>query len=63
MKPATSVTVMLLGLFAVAHIVCVALGVDVTVRGVAVPMWASVVAALFFATLAGAVRREHRRAS
>ena len=37
--------------------------VDVTVRGVAVPMWASVVAAILFATLAGAVRREHRRAN
>ena len=63
MKPATGGTVVLLGLFAVAHIVRVALGVEVTVRGVAVPMWASVVAALLFATLAGAVRREHRRVS
>lgn len=63
MKPATLLMVILLGLFAVAHIVRVALGVEVTVAGVAVPMWGSVVAALLSATLAGAVQREHRRAS
>ncbi len=63
MKPATFVTVILLVLIAAAHIVRVALGLQVTVRGIAVPMWASAVASCVLAALAGLVWNEHRRAA
>lgn len=60
MKPATSLTVVLLLAIGVLHVVRLIGTAQVTVDGIAIPMWASVVAALVSLGLALGVWREHR---
>jgi hypothetical protein len=60
MKPFTSVSVVVFSLVALLQLVRVALGWDVTINGIVIPQWASVVACVVAATLAFMLRREMR---
>lgn len=62
MKPATLVTAILLVLIALAHVVRLALRIQVTIDGAVVPMWASVVATILPAALAFGLWRENAHA-
>jgi hypothetical protein len=61
MKPFTSLAIVLFSLIALMQILRVTLGWVVTVNGLVVPLWASVIAALVAATLALMIWRENRR--
>lgn len=61
MKPAALLASLFLALIALAHLIRVVSGVGVSVGGVAIPLWMSVVAFLFCGTLALALIREGRR--
>jgi hypothetical protein len=61
MKPFTAVAVVVFALVALLQLVRVALAWDVTVNGIHIPIWASVVACAFAATLAFMLRRESRQ--
>ena len=63
MRPATSVTAMLLILIALAHLLRFAFGLEVTVQGVTVPLWVSIFGTIVPAGLAVGIWREHRRAA
>jgi hypothetical protein len=59
-KP-TTVAIVVFGLVAVAHLIRIALGWDVTVNGTFIPQWASVIACMVAAALAFMLWREPRR--
>ena len=60
MKPFTTVAVIVFALVALLQLLRVALGWAVTVNGVSIPLWASVIAAVVAATLALMLSRESR---
>ena len=60
MKPFTTVAVVVFSLVALLQLLRVALGWEVTVNGILIPLWASVVACVFAATLAFMLSREAR---
>jgi len=60
MKPFTRIAVVVFSLVALLQLFRVALGWDVTVGGILIPSWASVVACVVAATLAFMVWRETR---
>jgi membrane associated rhomboid family serine protease len=61
MKPFTRLAVAVFALVALIQLVRVVLGWDVSIAGVAIPAWASVIAFLVAAVLAVMVHRELRR--
>jgi hypothetical protein len=61
MKPFTHLAVAVFALVALIQLVRVVLGWDVSIAGVAIPAWASVIAFLVAAMLAVMVHRELRR--
>lgn len=60
MKPFTTVAVLVFSLVALLQVLRLALGWEVTVNGIHIPLWASAVAAVVAATLAFMVWREGR---
>ena len=60
MKPFTAVAVVVFSLVALLQLLRVALGWEVTVNGILIPLWASVVACVVAATLALMLSREAR---
>jgi hypothetical protein len=60
MKPATLVGTIFIFVVAVLHLVRILLHVELTVNGVMVPMWMSIVAFLFTGGLAIMMFRENR---
>ena len=60
MKPFTTIAVVVFALVALLQLLRVVLGWDVTVNGVLIPIWASVIACVVAATLAFMVSRETR---
>lgn len=60
MKPFSALAVAVFTLVALAHLLRVVSGWDITVNGALVPLWASVVACVVAATLAVMVAREAR---
>ena len=61
MKPFSSIAVAVFALVALLQLLRVLLGWSVVINGVAIPVWASVVALVIAATLAVTVSREARR--
>ena len=59
MKPFTTMAIVVFGLVAVVQLLRVVLGWDVTVNGVLIPFWVSVIASVVAATLAVMLWREH----
>jgi hypothetical protein len=62
MKPANLVVTALLLLIAIAHVLRLIFGTQVTVAGRTIPMWASAAAAILFAALAIGLWRENAAA-
>ena len=62
MKPATMISTLFLAILAVAHLLRLALRVEITVGGVLVPLWLSVIACVVPAGLAVGLWRENRKA-
>jgi hypothetical protein len=60
MKPGGFLAILLLALVALAHVVRLAIGVEVAVNGVAVPVWVSAVGAAVPTFIAGLLWRETR---
>jgi hypothetical protein len=60
LKPISTVAVVVFFLVALAHLVRVVLGWDVSVNGVSIPIWVSVVACAVTAVLAFMLWRESR---
>ena len=60
MKPFTTIAVAVFSLVALLQLLRVILGWEVTVNGIAIPFWASVIACIVAATLAFMLRREAR---
>ena len=60
MKPFTTVAVVIFALVALLQLLRVALEWEITVNGVLIPLWASVVACVVAATLAFMLWRESR---
>ena len=60
MKPFTAIAVVVFSLVALLQLLRVALGWDVTVNGILIPLWASVIACIVAATLAFMLSREAR---
>ena len=60
MKPFTTVTVVVLSLVSLMQLTRVALGWVVTINGVAIPLWASVIACVVAAALAFMLWRESK---
>jgi len=58
MKPFTSLAALILVLFGLVHLMRLIAGWPITVNGMAVPMWVSVVALISAWVLAGLVWRE-----
>ena len=58
MKPFTTVAVVVFSLVALLQLLRVALGWEVTVNGILIPLWASVIACVVAATLAFMLWRE-----
>jgi hypothetical protein len=61
MKPFTTLASIVFTLVAIVQLLRVGLGWAVTVNGIDIPSWVSVVACLIAATLAIMIRREARR--
>jgi len=59
-KPFTTIAVVVFALVALLQLLRVALGWDVTVNGVLIPLWASVIACVVAAALAFMLAREAR---
>jgi len=57
-KPFTTITIGILGLMAVLHVLRLFFHWPVTINGIDIPMWASVLAAIVAAVLAVMVQRE-----
>jgi len=62
-KPFTVIAVVMFTLIAVLQLVRVVSGWDVSVNGISIPMWASVIAFLVAATLAIMLWREANRSA
>jgi hypothetical protein len=62
MKPATMMSTLFLVIVAVAHLLRLALRVEVIVGGILVPFWVSVIACVVPAGLAVGLWRETRKA-
>lgn len=60
MKPFTTLAVLVFSLVALLQVLRLALGWEITVNGIHIPLWASAVAAVIAATLAFKVWREGR---
>ena len=60
MKPFTAVAVFVFSLVALLQLLRVTLGWEVTVNGIFIPLWASVIACVVAATLAFMLWRETR---
>ena len=60
MKPFTTIAVFVFALIALIQTLRVVLGWDVTVNGISIPPWASVIAIVIAATLAFKIWREMR---
>lgn len=60
MRPISIVAVVVFSLVALAHLLRVALGWEVTVNGISIPMWVSVIACVVSAALAFTLWREPR---
>ena len=60
MKPFTTVAVLVFSLIAIVQLARIVLGWEVTVNGLAIPIWASVIALIVAAGLAVMLWREHR---
>ena len=60
MTRATLIAAVLLGLVAVGHLLRILFNVEVTIGGVAVPMWVSVIGTLVAGGVAILLWREHR---
>ena len=60
MKPFTTVAVVVFSLVALLQLLRVALAWEVTVNGILIPLWASIIACVIAATLAFMVWREAR---
>jgi membrane associated rhomboid family serine protease len=60
MKPFTTVAVVVFALVALLQLLRVVLGWEITVNGVLIPLWASVVACVVAAVLALMLSRESR---
>jgi hypothetical protein len=60
MKPFTSVAIVVFSIVALAHLLRILLGWTVTVNGILIPFWVSVIACGFGATLAVMLWRENR---
>ena len=63
MKPFTAIAVVVFSLVALLQLIRVISGWEVTVNGLAIPMWASVIALLVAAALATMLWREARRSA
>ena len=61
MKPFTTIAAVIFALIAFAHILRSLLGWEVTVNGMAVPMWASLAGVVIAAGLAVMLLREARK--
>jgi hypothetical protein len=61
MKTFTTAAIVVFTLVALAHLLRIVLGWAVTVNGVVIPIWASVVACAIAATLATMLWREQRQ--
>ncbi len=61
MKPFTTAAVVVFSLVALLQLLRVALGWEVTVNGILIPLWASVIACVVAATLAVMLWRETRK--
>jgi ABC-type spermidine/putrescine transport system permease subunit II len=61
MKPFTIVAIVVFTLVALAQLLRVALGWEVTVNGIFIPFWVSVIACVIGATLAVMLWREKRK--
>ena len=61
MKPFTTIAVLVFSLVAIVQLARIVLGWQVTVNGLAIPPWASVIALVVAGGLAVMVWREHRR--
>ena len=59
MKSATLLTFVVVTLIALLHVLRLILRIQVTVGGAVLPVWASILAALFFGGLALGLWREH----
>jgi hypothetical protein len=59
MKTTTLLTFIVVTLIALLHVLRLILRVQVTVGGAVVPVWASILAALFFGGLAWGLWRDH----
>ena len=60
MKPFTTLAIVVFSLVALLQLLRVALGWEVTVNGVVIPVWASIIACAVAAVLAFMLRREAR---
>ena len=60
MKPFTNIAVVVFALVALVQLLRVAFGWDVTINGIVIPSWASVVACVVAVTLAIKLRSEMR---
>ena len=60
MKPFTTIAVVVFSLVALLQLLRIALGWEVTVNGILIPVWASVIACVVAATLAFMLPREVR---
>lgn len=63
MKPFTTVAVIVFSLIALLQLLRAVLGWEVTVNGISIPIWASVIAFAVAATLAVMLRREARQST
>jgi hypothetical protein len=63
MKPFTAIAVVVFSLVALLQLIRVISGWEVTVNGLAIPMWASVIALVVAAALATMLWREARRSA
>ncbi len=61
MKPVALIATVFLGLVALAHLLRLVIGVEVTAGGVTIPLWLSAVACVFTGGLAVLLWREGRR--
>jgi hypothetical protein len=62
MKTATKISTFFLAMVAAAHLLRLVLGVEITVGGILVPLWVSVIACVVPAGLAVGLWRENREA-
>jgi hypothetical protein len=60
-KPFTTLAVVVFALVALLQLLRVIMGLEVTISGVVIPIWASVIACVVAALLAVMVAREARR--